>query len=334
MAIKNFNGFFSEYFLTQVLESEFKGKIGADTRKDGFNILSKLWNKVRDRYGRNSPIKEYKNTWIKPLFKELGFRISEDYRADVVIDSDDSEIEYKVDYVLEDSSKNICAISIIPWDTDCEKIPKTSNYSYQVYYLEINFEELFQLFNEDFNTFWAIMSKDAFIEADGKTLLAEVQEKSEKFAVQIGDELRGGVREVIEKFIVGIVEDEENKGIIDYDTELKELYENALKFMYRLLFVLYAEARDLLPIDNPIYASGYSIEYLKDDLIGRKFNRNSKYTLWYRLKALFNLIWTGLDTTDLVITAFRGNLFAETYTPIINNIKVNDSTISEILKIL
>ena len=49
------------------------------------------------------------------------------------------------------------------------------------------------------------------------------------------------------------------------DILLEDIYHESLSLMYRLLFLFYAESRELLPLDNEIYQS-YSLESLVDDV--------------------------------------------------------------------
>ena len=82
--------------------------------------------------------------------------------------------------------------------------------------------------------------------------------------------------------------------------------------MYRLLFLFYAESRELLPLDNEIYQS-YSLESLRDDVHSvqddpdpRQFFAKGNTELWTRLKELFGFLDKGWGK---VIPPYNGGLF-------------------------
>src|SRR5207245_81857 len=106
----------------------------------------------------------------------------------------------------------------------------------------------------------------------------------------------------IRKRIFGVVEDLAN-GLWDYtdnglqEADLKEIYDNCLIFLYRLLFVLYAEGRGLLPVhlsgkqSNELYRSKYSLQRLVSKLNSpREYTTNVLSELYEELLKLFHLI--------------------------------------------
>ena len=91
----------------------------------------------------------------------------------------------------------------------------------------------------------------------------------------------------------------------------KLIYDNSLILLYRVLFILYAEARDLLPLqDNTRYRRIYSLDAIKKDVVSELQEglilHNSGLT-WTRLKELFKII--NLGSPPLTVTTFNGGLF-------------------------
>jgi hypothetical protein len=87
------------------------------------------------------------------------------------------------------------------------------------------------------------------------------------------------------------------------------LYMAACRLIMRLVVLLFAEAKGLLPTDNPIYRSSYGLATLQDWL-----NRTSKqsqptYSAWPRLLGAFRLVYEGSHHRDLVAPAYGGELF-------------------------
>lgn len=69
------------------------------------------------------------------------------------------------------------------------------------------------------------------------------------------------------------------QGFLDYPgnrlhpepATLKQIYDHSLIVLYRLLFILYAEARELLPLrESAAYRADYSLDALKRESVGRK----------------------------------------------------------------
>ena len=75
-----------------------------------------------------------------------------------------------------------------------------------------------------------------------------------------------------------------------------KLFDDALFVLYRILFVLFAEAKDYLPINNKQYASFYSLDHFVD--WAENYLKNEKKGiadpegtyLWHALQALFTLM--------------------------------------------
>jgi hypothetical protein len=91
---------------------------------------------------------------------------------------------------------------------------------------------------------------------------------------------------------------------------LRDLRDAALTLLYRLLFALYAEDRDLLPRRDPRY-DDYGLSHLRND-VAERLDANARLSarskvLAHRLAELFRLIDEGDE--DLHIPAYNGGLF-------------------------
>ena len=78
--------------------------------------------------------------------------------------------------------------------------------------------------------------------------------------------------------------------------ELTEVYQDALALLYRLLFVLYAESRELLPTRDPVYAADYGLREVIANLPARPDARldadamSATSAIWPRLARLFRAL--------------------------------------------
>jgi hypothetical protein len=93
-----------------------------------------------------------------------------------------------------------------------------------------------------------------------------------------------------------------------------ETYRAAVRVVMRLVVVLFAESRDLLPRDNALYHGAYGVGGLLEELektAARGGNRLARsYSAWPRLLALFRLVHLGSHHPALPVPAYGGELFA------------------------
>ena len=87
--------------------------------------------------------------------------------------------------------------------------------------------------------------------------------------------------------------------------------DEALTLVYRVLFLLFVESRDLVPCRHPIYRGTYAIAALARDALGPPPARG----LWDGLGAITRLLRTGCRVDDLIVRPFNGRLFARASAP-------------------
>ncbi|MYW52569.1 class I SAM-dependent DNA methyltransferase [Streptomyces sp. SID8376] len=141
-------------------------------------------------------------------------------------------------------------------------------------------------------------------EEGGENPLATLVDKSTKHAVGVSSELRDGLRlsvelianEVLERIREGGVRPEEVKELPELG---RQLTRESLRYLYRILFLLYAEARPelgILPSDYPEYQMGYGLGRLGEliaerDLVDEKSRRG--FYLYESLDLLFSKVQEG-----------------------------------------
>ena len=84
------------------------------------------------------------------------------------------------------------------------------------------------------------------------------------------------------------------------------LFEQSLTVLYRVLFLLFAEARGLVPTWHPIYRDRYSVETIVTALLEGRHCRG----IWPAVQAISRLAHAGCSAGDLKVTAFNGRLFS------------------------
>lgn len=123
------------------------------------------------------------------------------------------------------------------------------------------------------------------------------------------------------------------KGLLDYDSEKEfSLYEldgakeNALKIMYRILFLLYAESRHLLPVKDEKYKR-ISLKYLRASIDSKVENPNG-FDCWEHLLKLFAGIRKGSPSQNL--PQYNGELFSSLH--VIDGAKIRNQFIIKALR--
>jgi len=130
------------------------------------------------------------------------------------------------------------------------------------------------------------------------------------------------------------------RSIAKYDPNAKpasrewrqQVKDSALILLYRLLFLLYAEDRELLPIRHPGYA-GYALRRLRDEAAQAHDTRRPlsiSATRWWRdLLELFRAIAEG--DASLALPPYNGGLFDQAAAPLLTRIRLPDAEIGELI---
>jgi hypothetical protein len=99
-----------------------------------------------------------------------------------------------------------------------------------------------------------------------------------------------------------------------------DTFEQALTIVYRLLFLLFAEARGLVPLWHPVYHESYSVEALR----AAAERPSGAIGLWDAVRAMTRLAHAGCRAGDLLVTPFNGRLFAPSRTPLADRRDLDD----------
>lgn len=115
----------------------------------------------------------------------------------------------------------------------------------------------------------------------------------------------------------------------------RDIYLAACRVVMRMVVALFAESRDLLPRDNPVYHGSYGLQGLRESLerlsagAGRERLRQRRGA-WPRMLALFRLIHDGSAHETLPIPRYGGGLFepgaADSSDPVAKALAVLEST--------
>jgi hypothetical protein len=104
-------------------------------------------------------------------------------------------------------------------------------------------------------------------------------------------------------------------------------FADALTVVYRILFLLFAEARGLVPKWHPIYRDSYTIESLRPVAESRR----SPAGLWQSLQAISRLAHRGCTAGSLRVVPFNGRLFSPAAAPLAESLVIDDSVARDVL---
>ena len=209
----------------------------------------------------------------------------------------------------------------------------------------------------------ALLHRDCLLPPDGRSLLDSLDDNSHKHAFAVSEDLKYALRESIEligneaiRYLRDVLKDK----LYDRpdDALAGQLGLECLRYMYRLLFLFYIEARPDLgyaPMESETYRKGYSLEHLRDLELVRLTSEESLdgYYLHHAVQTLFGLIRDGFDGTrqggavDLLaagtathlyhgfrIRALDSALFRAGSTPLLDRVKLRNRVLQQVIRLM
>lgn len=208
------------------------------------------------------------------------------------------------------------------------------------------------------------------------SVLDQLTENSQKHAVGVSKELREGMRRSIEILANEVIEQRLAKSRHQHKTRYagdqvdpRELTTQCLRYLYRLIVLLYAESRPelgVLPVDDDAYLEGYSLDRLRElVLVDLESDRSRNGTHFSEsLQVLFDLVNDGYHGDDgagaareqrlifddegatavqapersteeyLKISALDATIFDPGATPLLDGVELRNHAIQQVLSLL
>ena len=246
------------------------------------------------------------------------------------------------------SGKPLLFISILPPDTDLEKVessdtwpvpyvermillcrsmsvrlgivtngerwmlvnaPVDSTSGHTSWYARIWFQE-----PVTFQAFKSLLEIRRWFAPDDETLPAMLEESLEH-QEEVTDTLGEQVKRAVEVLVQSLDRaDQDRNGDLLREVNGAELYEAGLTVMMRLVFVLCAEERGLFLLGDTTYNSFYAISTLRDQLAeeASQYGHETlemRHDAWSRLLSVFRAVYGGVDHEALRMPALGGSLF-------------------------
>jgi hypothetical protein len=227
-------------------------------------------------------------------------------------------------------------------------------------YLKFDLEDIFSRHEETtFQAMTVLLHKESLCTNEGTSLLDKLDENSHKHSAGVSGALKYALRECIELLGNEVIYDMKNRQQINLDDnpiDVSKLTIECLRYMYRILFMLYIEARPELgyaPMKSHVYVQGYSLEGLRDiaEKICNEENEEvgEGYYLHETMSKLFELIYEGYpgdaslyeEASSMeslhdvfVIEPLKAHIFDPGYTSHITNSKLRNCVMLQIIDLM
>ncbi len=214
------------------------------------------------------------------------------------------------------------------WRLYCKESPFSSNV-----FLEFDLQRMLEHDRAAmFRLFYAFFSHDAFRRVDGRSFLDAVYEKNIRFAREVEDDLERNVYEALRVLVEGFLRFEPN-GLDRGDVE--DIHDSCLILLYRLLFLFYAESKDLIQFSS--HYRKYSLIHLSEK-IAADMDEYAPLVddYWQTLQRTFAIINRGSEEVvgEAGIPPYNGGLFDPDRHPFLERYSISDNYLKMAVELL
>jgi len=191
----------------------------------------------------------------------------------------------------------------------------------------------------------ALFSADAIDPGDdAQSVLSALLDRSTNESAGVSKELRHGMRRSVELLAAAVVDDirtRQKKAWEDIDAD--DMTRQCLRYLYRIIVLLFAEARPelgILPVNDTDYQAGYSVARLRDVAlvdIHSAASTNSTH-IQQSLSVLFTLVNEGYtpdkrlgDDRSIEFPGLKSALFGAEACPMLDRAKIPDPVLQQVL---
>ena len=196
-------------------------------------------------------------------------------------------------------------------------------------YFEVDLADVLQPGAEDgLRTFYLLFRRDSFIRRAGAadTFLERALAEGRRYEQQVAQDLS---RVVFERAFPSLAQALADAG----GQDLAQVREAALVLLYRLLFVLYAEDRGLLPVNDTRY-DDYGLRTPVRDHVARRMTEGDVFST--RATSYYDHVMTLCQIIDqgdasIGLPPYNGGLFAAEAAPLLEAVRLPDAAIAPII---
>ena len=321
----------SHHFAEHLLHAQFAGRLGEKAARRAHSVFQRWWCEFGLQLGPASSVRSIWNSAAIPISAMLGFSLAETKTGiatpygmlscdggrlgllaghwTVPLDALWREavragIAFETEWSLCTNGRHIRLIDV--------------NRPYSRAYVEFDLQASIA-HSSTFDAFWALFRADALCNVGGQSLVAQIVQAAARHGEGVNRSLRFGVIEAVGHLLSGLGRCGRREPAL--------LFDESLTVVYRALFLMFAEARGLVPTWHPIYRKSYTIEALRD-LIDEQEDPKG---IWETLQAIARLVHHGCRAGTLVVPAFNGRLFSPSRAPTAESCAVDDELATKAL---
>jgi N-6 DNA Methylase/Eco57I restriction-modification methylase len=340
----------TRHFVAHVLGDQFAGRLGEASLAAGRRRCVRWRREAHARLGPASSVRAIWEVGALPLFAHVGFagRFLGLARHDLLIAR------------LEGAGDTLLTIVVGPWQQRLDAVWRVAveagvearrrwcvcfnghqlrvvdvDRPYARRFLEFDLRQALED-ERGFPLFWALLRPEALeTPARGPALIDQIVAACDAHGGSVREALQHGVRHALASLAIALARADRRRAARSHtgsgtSAPPAAVVEQALTMIYRLLFLLFAEARALVPVWHPVYRDSYSIGALHAAAAGRRQARG----LWAAVQAVSRLAHEGCVADDLSVTAFNGQLFAPEHTPLGEHLHIRGPIVADILDAL
>ena len=315
-------------FLEDVCPSRFATELSAARRTMPAAALARWWRRARRQLGPASSARSVLDVGVLPLLELLGYEVSHLEPGDGWFAG-----------TLAAENERIAVLLALPWSAPIDEAwrqlhcaGRTASVRWAIVCTARKLQvvdasrtwarrglafDLEQVLADEASllTFWS------FARASGlNTLVDRVAREADAHAIAVCGSLGDGVLTSLSALVSAL-----DGASAARRSNPSATFEQALTVVYRILFLLFAEAHAVVPTWHRVYRDAYTI----DALCRRSTARARPQGLWDALQAISRLAHAGCRAGDLQVTPFNGRLFSPRHTPLAEQARIADRVVRD-----
>ena len=326
--------------LERVIPEALAGQLGEAEREVAWRRFRQWHRPVAARLGPSAAARTVFDQLAGPLVDRLGFRTA-------ALDS--SGPHYRA--LLEAHGTVVSVLIVTPWGHDLSGLWRDmvrhglawaarwcvsvsgpvlrvtdSQRTYARRFAEI---DLLSAAEHDatFAVLWGLLRAAAVI-GPAPSVLDRAVAMSDQHRVSVRNSLQQGVEEALTRLTRAFLRAQQRRRrTAARRASASRCADESLVIIYRILFLLFAEARGLVPKWHPVFRDGYTIEALRAEV--ERLPRPAG--LWEALQAISRLAHRGCRAGSLRVPAFNGRLFSPAHAPLADVLALDDGSVREAL---
>ena len=198
-------------------------------------------------------------------------------------------------------------------------------------FFQINLNDALQTRDAvEMNLFANFFKIEAFLIGEKERCGLDLKKReSEETTEKIEKHLQDNMENILGKICMGFIQSEGKRSYTE--REKSDVFNNSIYLLYRILFILYAEASGFLPLQTPEYHKKSMLNLMniaKENHCKGIEEPNGK-RMWNTLCEVFS--WINQGNRPLGIPPYNGGLFDDTGKIYLANTVINDAYLSEAL---